>query len=458
RAFANLLQWHRHHPRLGKKAVTTQFSTFGFCVSFQESFETWCSGGTLVVVPEEKRRNLEALMELLRENQVERLYLPFAALKHLAELGWSGDRLPARLTDVVTAGEQLQVTPTVRAFFKALGDCALHNHYGASETHVVSALTLTGDPDGWPEIPPAGHAIANTRLYVLDRHQQPVPVGVAGELYAGGACIPRGYLGDARLSAAKLVPSPFRADEVLYRTGDLARFDAQGAVQVLGRVDQQVKIRGFRIELGEVESALRHDAAVRDAAVLAAPDARGTKRLVAYVVFEDGAGAEQAAHLRNRLKERLPEYMVPAVFVPMDRLPVNANGKLDQPALPNADAYAADAAAHVAPRTPAEQTLAAIWAEVLGAERVGVTDNFFDLGGHSLLATRLISRIREAFGAELPLRAVFEAPTVAELAAKVAAAPAAPVAAAPSVVAASRQAHRRSLSSLSAANLTGTNR
>jgi acyl carrier protein len=250
------------------------------------------------------------------------------------------------------------------------------------------------------------------RLYVCNALGSPQPAGVPGELLIGGAGVARGYLGRAGLTAERFVPDPFGGEPGarLYRTGDRARWRADGALEFLGRLDQQVKIRGFRIEPGEIEAVLSAHAEVREARVIVWEDAPGETRLVAYVV-----GGVDADELRAHLRRSLPEYMVPAAFVPLEALPLTPNGKLDRKALP-APEYAAGAGRYVAPRTPTEEVLAGIWAEVLRLERVGVEESFFDLGGYSLLATRVVSRVRERFGVELPLRAVFEHRTVAGLA------------------------------------------
>ncbi|HEV3456042.1 MAG TPA: amino acid adenylation domain-containing protein [Thermoanaerobaculia bacterium] len=416
RAFLNLLGWQLRHYRRSDAAVTAQFATFGFCVSFQEAFGTWTSGGTLVLIPDSSRRDMEALAACLEEHGVERLHLPFAALKQLAEVVAGRGGPPPRLAEVITAGEQLQVSPAVRQLFRRLGDASLHNQYGASETHVVCSLTLAGDPESWPELPAIGGPVANVRIYLADPTLQPAPIGVAGELLAGGACLPRGYVDDPALTAAKLVPDPWggEAGARLYRTGDLARYLPGGVIQYLGRADGQVKVRGYRVEPGEVEAVLRQLPALRDAAVVAAAAPGGGQRLLAYVVLAKAATEEE---IKDHLRRKLPEYMVPAAFVPLAALPLNANGKLDREALPPPPERAGLRSSSRPPRGAVEELLAMLWAQVLGVkEGVGADDSFFDLGGHSLLATQLISRVREAFAAEIPLRSLFVAPTVAELA------------------------------------------
>jgi acyl carrier protein len=272
----------------------------------------------------------------------------------------------------------------------------------------------------WPGgegAPPIGRPIPNTRVYVLDGGGEPVPVGVAGELHIAGEGLARGYLGRPELTAEKFIADPFGAAGArMYRSGDRVRWRADGQIEFLGRIDGQVKLRGFRIELGEIEARLREHPAVREAAATVREDAPGERRLVAYFTAQGEDGADTAA-LRAHLSARLPDYMVPAAFVRLDALPLTANNKLDRRALPAPEGEAFAAAAYEPPAGALEETLAQIWAECLGLERVGRHDNFFELGGHSLLAARVIALVRERLGAELPLQLMFASPTVAQLAA-----------------------------------------
>jgi amino acid adenylation domain-containing protein len=419
RPLLNLVAWQLRDWREPGPAVTLQFATISFDASFHEMFSCWAQGGTLVVAPEEARRDPAAVLELLEREGVERLFLPFVALQHLAEEALERGAFPRRLREVQTAGEQLRVTDAIRAWLGGLG-IPLHNHYGPSETHVATALALDGDPAGWPLLPSIGGPVANTRCYVLDAGLRPTPVGVPGELYLAGDCVARGYLGRPGLTAERFLPDAFGGEPGarMYRSGDRARWTAAGELEFLGRVDQQVKVRGFRIEPGEVEAALEAHPAVREAVVVARDGGPGGRRLVGYVVAEEGAEAPAAAELRAWVGARLPEYMVPAALVALEGLPLTPSGKTDRRALPEPGPSAEDGPGYAAPETPTEEILAGIFAAVLGVEAVGAHDDFFALGGHSLLASRVVARARKPLGVELPLRDVVEAPTVRALAAR----------------------------------------
>jgi amino acid adenylation domain-containing protein len=429
RALVNLLRWQRARWGDAPIARTLQFASLSFDVSFQEIFGTWAAGGSLVLIDDDTRRDAEALVGYLRTHRIQRLFLPFAALQNLAETAEDA-RLP-ELREVITAGEALRSTPQLVAFHRANPGLALDNQYGPSETHVVSAHRLAEDAGAWPLLPPIGAPLDNVRLYVLDGRMQPAPLGVPGELFAGGVALARGYLGRRGLTAEKFVPDPFgAAGSRLYRTGDRARWLAGGELEYVGRTDFQVKIRGFRIEPGEVEAVVGTHPQVREAAVAVRGEGP-ERRLVAYVVPVDGS-AVAGPELRAHVAAQLPDYMVPALWMVMDAMPLTPSGKVDRRALPEPDASAA-AATRVPPRTPAEEMVAGIWESVLGV-RPGALDNFFDLGGHSLRATQVVSRIREAFAVDLPLRALFEEPTVAGLAARATAARAGGSAALPPLV------------------------
>jgi amino acid adenylation domain-containing protein len=303
------------------------------------------------------------------------------------------------------------------------------NAYGPAEcSDDVSYYEVLARPGETETIVPIGRPVHNTQLYLLDRWLEPVPIGVPGEICVAGIQVGRGYLERPDLTAEKFIPNPFgsaqdrpfdEAGKRLYRTGDLGRYREDGAIEFLGRIDHQVKIRGVRIEPGEIEAQLLIYPKIEQALVVVREDDTGGKRLVAYVVCgEQDLNSDTGlfAKLREHLFARLPDTMMPSAFVRLDAMPLGANGKIDRKALPEPDMAGQSDRAYIAPRNPAEEALADIWKEVLGIERVGVADNFFELGGHSLLAVQVLSRIRRAFGVEVPLRRLFDASTIEALA------------------------------------------
>jgi amino acid adenylation domain-containing protein len=420
-ALCNLISWQVQSFSPPVKARTLQFAPQSFDVAFQEVFSTWCAGGTLIIVLEQARRDAAALWHLLVAARVERVFLPFVALKQLAEAAEDKDLVLTSLREIVTAGEQLHMSSSILSLLARLKDCHLYNQYGPTETHVVTAFAVTGSPTGRPGLPPIGRPIANTQVYILDKHLQLVPVGVVGELYVGGVALARGYLDRPELTAARFIPDPFShvPGARLYKTGDLARHLPDGNIQFLGRLDYQVKLRGFRIELGEIESVLGQHPGVRENAVLLREDIPGDRRLTAYVVSRDNP-APLGSELHYFLSEKLPDYMIPSALVVLDRLPLTPSGKVDRSALPVPGKSRLDQEqTFVAPRTMSEEVLADLWSELLGIQNVGVHDNFFDLGGHSLLVPKLIAQIQRHRQVDLPVRSLFESPTIAQLAARI---------------------------------------
>ena len=416
----NLITWVIDDQKPAPGDRTLQFASLNFDTSNVEIFTTWCTGGTLALISEEVRHNISSLLNVLVEGEINRLFLPFVVLQQLVEVAESEGPIPYSLREVNVAGEQLQINSQVIGFFSKLEGCVLHNHYGPSECHAVTTHTLDGDCHAWPALPPVGKPIYNTQIYLLDHRLQPVPIGASGELYIGGVSLARGYFNRPDLTATAFVPNPFSETPGarLYRTGDLARYLADGTIEFLGRIDHQVKIRGFRIEIGEVEAALREHPDVQEIAVAAQGVRAEEKRLVAYVVPRKDSRQDTLANdLRQHVREKLPEYMIPAAIVLLDQMPLTSDGKVNRRALPEPQPGRRDISEEfVGPRTPVEEVMAGIWSEVLGLDRVGIHDNFFHLGGHSLLATRVVSRLREAFRTPFPLRQIFEEPTVAGLA------------------------------------------
>ncbi|EPO8006572.1 pyoverdine non-ribosomal peptide synthetase PvdD, partial [Pseudomonas aeruginosa] len=390
---------------------------YAFDFSVWEIFGALLYGGCLVIVPQWVSRSPEDFYRLLCREGVTVLNQTPSAFKQLMAVACSADmatQQPA-LRYVIFGGEALDLQ-SLRPWFQRFGDRQpqLVNMYGITETtvHVTYRPVSEADLKGGL-VSPIGGTIPDLSWYILDRDLNPVPRGAVGELYIGRAGLARGYLRRPGLSATRFVPNPFPggAGERLYRTGDLARFQADGNIEYIGRIDHQVKVRGFRIELGEIEAALAGLAGVRDAVVLAHDGVGGTQ-LVGYVVADSAEDAERLREsLRESLKRHLPDYMVPAHLMLLERMPLTVNGKLDRQALPQPDASLSQQA-YRAPGSELEQRIAAIWAEILGVERVGLDDNFFELGGHSLLATRVISRVRQEQQLDASLKALFERPVL----------------------------------------------
>ncbi|MES2295469.1 MAG: amino acid adenylation domain-containing protein [Pseudomonadota bacterium] len=420
-ALGNLIAWQLDaRPNDGGAARRTlQFASLNFDVSFQEIFSTLCAGDSLVLIDDALRKDMQGLRDFIAATGFQQIFIPNAVLQQFASLAPTENPLSAAGDgcDIISAGEQLVVTDALKAYAGSLGGRFLYNQYGPSETHVASQYRLDcGAMGAWPAVPPIGRPIANTRLYVLDTDHNPVPRGAAGELYIGGLGVARGYHRRPALSAEKFVPDPFSREPGarMYRSGDLARFAADGNIEFLGRIDGQVKLRGFRIELGEIEATLSALSSVREAVVLVREDVPDDRRLVAYVVAAPDGRFDQHDAQRE-LARTLPDYMVPAHFVVLDALPLNANGKVDRQRLPTPDMKRVGGG-YTAPQTPLQEAIATVWAELLKLDQVGIDDNFFSLGGHSLLATQLVARLRTRLGINTPVRTVFEAATVRSLA------------------------------------------
>jgi amino acid adenylation domain-containing protein len=418
RALTNLIAWQLRRPDFRPAARALQFSSISFDVSFQELFSTFCTGGTLVLVPEGVRRDSRALLAYLIEHRVQRLFLPFVALRGLAEAAITAGRIPSDLREVYTAGEQLQVDGTICRFFESMPNCLLENQYGPSEAHVVTAHRLEGAPSTWPALPPIGKAIANTTLHIFDSRMQRRPVGVPGELYIGGICLARGYFGKPDITAERFIPDPF--DDTgrgrLYRTGDLARRLPDGSVQFLGRADNQVKFRGFRIEPGEIGAVLSSHEGVAQSIVMVRNVSEGKPRLVAYLKLRAESNVS-LAELHRFARERLPDYMVPSHFVTLDSFPLTPSGKIDRASLPEPSFDRAILGREaVPPRSLDELALARIWSNLLGIPEIGVRDDFFELGGDSLTAVEMLVAIQNQFGRELPLGALARSPNIESLA------------------------------------------
>nr|WP_238360613.1 non-ribosomal peptide synthetase [Iningainema tapete] len=394
-----------------------QFASISFDAAAEEIFPCLVRGGTLVLRTDAMLSSIHAFLEKCCELKLTVLNLPTAFWHQITSaLARENCVLPKQLRLVIIGGEKALKMPLETWHKYVPPRVRLVNTYGPTETTIVATKCDLSEPV-WGEVP-IGCAIPNVQTYILDKHLQPVPFGVVGELYIGGAGLAWGYLNRPELTAEKFIPHPYsqEADARLYKTGDLARYLSNGQIEFVGRIDHQVKVRGFRIELGEIEAVLSQHPDVLQTVVVAREDVIGDKQLVAYIVVTK-QNPPNLSELRSFLQQKLPEYMIPVAFVFMDTIPLTPNGKVDSRALPAPDTSSVCRSSSLTePRNPTEEVLAAIWAQVLGVEKIGIHDNFFELGGHSLLGMQLISQASLAIGVEIPLKLLFEKQTIALLA------------------------------------------
>jgi amino acid adenylation domain-containing protein len=415
---------HRSIVRLVKNTNYADFSSVQTFLQFApttfdaSTLEIWGSllnGGRLVIMPA-GTATPEELGNALQRHEVTTLWLTAGLFHLMVDENLDGLR---SVKQMIAGGDVLSPSHIAKVL-REFPDCCVINGYGPTENTTFTCCHSMSAGDEPGASVPIGRPISNTRVYLVNRRFQLVPVGVPGELLAAGDGLARDYLGDAALTAEKFIPDPFSAQPGgrLYRTGDLARYLRDGTIEFLGRADQQVKIRGFRIEPEEIEFVLERHANVRHAVVQVNEDADGEKQLVAYVAVNPEAGAEDD-ELREYLAEKMPDYMMPSAFVVMDELPLTTNGKVDRSRLPDLSEWNANRQEYVAPSTPIEELVCSVFADVLRLQKVGAADNFFQLGGHSLSATRVVSRVKEAIGPIVSLRDLFEAPTPALLARRI---------------------------------------
>jgi len=409
---AHLIAWHVAHPRLGRPARTLQFAPLGFDVAFQEMLSTFATGGSLVLPSDAERRDPYALLSLLVREGVERVFLPYVALQALAEAVAAGGERPLGLRDIVTAGEQLRITPAIRELFAALPDSVLHNHYGPTEAHVVTAHELSGDPAAWPELPPIGRPLPHVQVRLVDAAWHDVAPGEEGELLLGGDCLAAGYIHRPELTAERFIE---RDGKRWYRTGDRVRDQGDGVLACMGRLDEQIKLDGYRIEPAEIEAALCRHPAVAEAAVVVVAEVQG-QRLVAHVVPRDARAddATLVAELRRHCETQLAAYLVPQAFVVLPVLPLTASGKIDRRTL----AQGGGNTVLVWPEgVSLEQQLTTLWQQLLGISKLDAQDNLFDLGARSLTVVRALTELRRRGFRTLSAVQIYEHPNVAKLAA-----------------------------------------
>jgi acyl-coenzyme A synthetase/AMP-(fatty) acid ligase/acyl carrier protein len=409
KSLLNLVFWH--HQTFSVTAIdrATQLAGPGFDGAVWELWPYLTVGASVHIPDEMTRLDAASFRDWLVAHAITISFVPTVLAESLVSLEWPQQ---TALRILLTGGDTLRVYPAESVPF------VLFNNYGPTECTVVTTSAHIR-PNGHSLNPPAiGRPIANTEIYILDAHLNPVPIGVVGEIYIGGAGVARGYLNRPELMAETFIDHSFDGEPTrrLYKSGDRARYLPDGNIEFLGRMDNRVKIRGYRIELGEIETILSQHESVQASVVAVLEDDPGDQRLVGYVVAWQGETFD-AAEIRKYLIAKLPDYMVPSTLVLLDALPLTASGKIDRNALPTPARNRPELAnVYQQPRTSTEETLVAIWREVLKLEKVGIHDNFFDSGGHSLLATQIISRIRSSFAIDLPLRHLFESPTVAEMA------------------------------------------
>ncbi|HZF87479.1 non-ribosomal peptide synthetase [Streptomyces sp.] len=419
RSLANLVTWQNSVPSGVVGGTTAQYAPLSFDVSFQEIFSTLCGGGTLHVLSEDERRDMPGLLRLLDRERVERLCLPYVALQQLAEAAAALDLAPRSLKALLSSGEQLRVTDEIRRLCAALPGVILENQYGPTESHVVTAYTMQGDPGRFPALPPIGRPVHRSRVHVLDAGMRPVPDGVKGELYLAGDCLAEGYVGRPDLTAERFVTHPVTGER-LYRSGDLGMRLPDGEIVCLGRADAQVKVRGYRVEPAEVELAVSRFAAahpgIQEAAVVARRR-EGNDSFLAVFLTGDPDGADLAL-LRKQLRTVLPDYMMPSHFEWLAALPLTPSGKRDDAALRRTALTAGAESDTAEPADAYERTLTAMLADLLQLSAVGPHQNIFDLGATSLTAMRLVVQIEQRYGTNIPLSEFVAAPTAAALAAR----------------------------------------
>ncbi len=370
------------------------------------------------MIDDQTRRDALALLRFIVEKNIQRLFQPFVSMQQLIAVAVAVGPMPNALRDVITAGEQLRITSVVETFFKRLPNCRLHNQYGPSESHVVTAYTLQGEPQTWPRLPAIGKPIAHTEVFIVDEQLQAVVDGQEGECLIAGVCLADGYFGRADLTSEKFINTEQYGR--VYRTGDLVRRESDGNIAYLGRIDGQVKIRGHRIELGEIETVLAKHAGVKDIALLAHGDSSGERKLIAYAVAHADF-RHQSGKLMTQLWElgaaHLPEYMLPARFIFLDAMPLTPSGKLDRRALPVPNRQRPELEqSFIGAQSVTEKKLSEIWQHLLDLDDVGIRDNFFELGGNSLLTLRMGLAITEQLQLELSVAKLFQYPTIQTLA------------------------------------------
>lgn len=409
-ALLNLLIWQAKSSNAGVGDATLQFSPISFDVSFQEIFSTWCTGGTIVLINDEERLNPKLLADVIESKKITRLFQPFIALQQLMNFVCNTDITLMHIREIITAGEQLQITPAIKKFFDKHTNCTLFNHYGPTETHVVTSYQLDSDTSKWTALPPIGTAIDQAELIIVDEH---LKSSNEGELLVGGICLADGYINNKLLTEERFIQHPFDSSKRVYKTGDLVKKLEDGNLLYLGRLDGQVKVRGYRIELGEIENALASYPEIEQTTATVREDIPDRKTLVVYYISKSEIPIPQ---LRKHLNKYLPDYMMPGMFIRMNAFPRTPSGKTDRKALPAPDTHRPDLGIpYQTPSNETEKNICNVWEDLLMIHPIGVLDNFFELGGNSLMALQCISQLQQ-FGMQVPITALYKSPTIRALA------------------------------------------
>lgn len=415
KGLANFLSWQQAHAVAGKGTNALQFCHLSFDASFQEIFVPLVSGGTLFLVTDEIRLDAGRLLEFIIRNDINKVFLPYVTLQYLTEAAVAEDLFPSKLKEVLTGGELLKITPTIRTFFNAIPRCALVNVYGPTETSIwVTEMKLLESPQGWPAIPSIGSTVARSFIYFLDEAMQMVKQGEIGEICIAGPGLANGYLNQPEMTAEKFVDwvHPSLGPIRVYRTGDLGKLLPNNEIEFFGRKDGQVKIRGNRVELGEIEIAIMQQRYISQTAVLLREDQPGRKSLVAYVVGKKDK--KNGIKLKSTLSTLLPDYMIPSTIVWMDEFPKTTSGKIDRLKLPEPNLLRPDMdVPYQGPRSTLEKNVSRILIDLFKYDRVGIHDNFFDLGGNSLLAQKTVAELKYKLNYELPITKLYQFPSVA---------------------------------------------
>ena len=420
KALTNLMNWHR--GRIQEQRNVLQFTTLNFDMSFLEIFSALSSGGVLTLISEQDRRDLLSFSKIIKKHHVQQLVITVPFLKGLVSAKLEKDYFNS-LKEIIIAGEQLVVSPAILSFFNQLSSCKLLNYYGPSETHVVTAYEFPQKTVDWPDHPPIGRVISNTKVLILDDEKQLVPIGVSGEIYIGGVSLAKGYMNKSDLTKEKFISDSWsdNPNARLYRTGDFGKYLPDGNIIFLGRKDEQVKIRGFRIELKEIELNLIKYPGIKEAIVIAKNDNYTDKRLEAFIVI-DGVGVmgdDFIGHVSVYLQERLPAHMIPSTFNIIDAIPLTDSGKINRGALEKkGGSIVYSSIKNSEPNTNTEAIIIAIMEDVFKLH-IGINNSFTSIGGNSLLAMHLVSRLRDEFSVELPAYRLLSDPTIADTAKRI---------------------------------------